>query len=54
MWEELLDDHDLDVSVNGNAVDLAGSYLVGDAAGREGDFSDTDRYTTYPNILYSY
>lgn len=43
MWEELLDDLDRDGAVSGRSVDLEGSYLVGDAAGREGDFSDTDR-----------
>ncbi|OAK95989.1 PNK3P-domain-containing protein [Phaeosphaeriaceae sp. SRC1lsM3a] len=32
MWEELLDDHDLDVS---SAVDLENSFFVGDAGGRE-------------------
>jgi bifunctional polynucleotide phosphatase/kinase len=40
MWEEMLDDYDLDV----HGVDLKDSYLVGDAAGRKGDFSDSDRY----------
>jgi bifunctional polynucleotide phosphatase/kinase len=39
MWEEMKDDYDLDV----HGVDLEHSYLVGDAAGREGDFSDSDR-----------
>lgn len=39
MWEECLSDLGLDAE----GVDLGSSYLVGDAAGREGDFSDTDR-----------
>ena len=29
--------------VNGSAVDLASSFFVGDAAGRQGDHSDSDR-----------
>ncbi|KAF8243977.1 PNK3P-domain-containing protein [Wilcoxina mikolae CBS 423.85] len=40
MWEEMLDDYDLDV----HGVNLKDSYLVGDAAGRKGDFSDSDRH----------
>lgn len=40
MWTEMIDDLDL----HHYGVDLKGSYLVGDAAGREGDFSDSDRY----------
>jgi bifunctional polynucleotide phosphatase/kinase len=39
MWGEMKDDYDLDA----HGVDLEHSYLVGDAAGREGDFSDSDR-----------
>lgn len=39
MWEQMLDDCPIGVG----AVDLAQSYLVGDAAGRQGDFSDSDR-----------
>ncbi|KAJ5625954.1 hypothetical protein N7510_002263 [Penicillium lagena] len=39
MWRELLDDYDLDVA----GVDLSGSVFVGDAAGRPGDHSSTDR-----------
>jgi bifunctional polynucleotide phosphatase/kinase len=39
MWEELMNNTDLDV----HGVDLEHSYLVGDAAGREGDFADSDR-----------
>lgn len=42
MWEECLDDLNLD-AYDGKELDLAGCYLVGDAAGRAGDFSDTDR-----------
>ena len=46
MWEELLEDHDLE---NADAVDLNNSFFVGDAAGREAlggrakDFSCGDR-----------
>lgn len=40
MWEELMNNTDLDV----HGVDLEHSYLVGDAAGREGDFADSDRH----------
>ncbi|KAL2013806.1 hypothetical protein VTN00DRAFT_1331 [Thermoascus crustaceus] len=40
MWKELLDDYDLDV---GEGVDLQGSFFVGDAAGRPGDHSCSDR-----------
>jgi bifunctional polynucleotide phosphatase/kinase len=40
MWEEMKNDRDLDV----RGIDLENSYLVGDAAGREVDFSDSDRY----------
>lgn len=40
MWDEMIDDLDFDVY----GVQLKNSYLVGDAAGREGDFSDSDRY----------
>lgn len=39
MWREFLDDYDLDVA----GVDLSGSVFVGDAAGRPGDHSSTDR-----------
>lgn len=39
MWGECLSDLDLEAG----GFDLGSSYLVGDAAGREGDFSDTDR-----------
>ncbi|TGZ80341.1 polynucleotide kinase 3'-phosphatase [Ascodesmis nigricans] len=38
MWEEMMDDLNLDH----HSVDLESSYLVGDAAGREGDFSASD------------
>jgi len=40
MWEEMKDDRELGV----RGIDLENSYLVGDAAGRVGDFSDSDRY----------
>ncbi|KAF8477536.1 polynucleotide kinase 3 phosphatase-domain-containing protein [Kalaharituber pfeilii] len=40
MWDELMDEYDLDV----HAVDKAESFFVGDAAGRDRDFSATDRY----------
>ncbi|CAZ79331.1 unnamed protein product [Tuber melanosporum] len=40
MWEEMVDDYDLDA----HGVDLDASYLVGDAAGRDGDHSDSDRH----------
>lgn len=46
MWDEMKDDFDLDV----HGVDLTSSYLVGDAAGREGDFSDSDR-CVYSGLL---
>lgn len=39
MWDKMKADFDLDV----HGLDLENSYLVGDAAGREGDFSDSDR-----------
>ncbi|RPA77395.1 polynucleotide kinase 3'-phosphatase [Ascobolus immersus RN42] len=39
MWDEMVDDYDLDV----HGVDLENSFLVGDAAGREGDFSASDK-----------
>jgi bifunctional polynucleotide phosphatase/kinase len=48
MWQELLDDHDLNDPAS---VDLAGSFFVGDAGGREAvdggavkDHSCVDRY----------
>ncbi|CCX05942.1 Similar to Bifunctional polynucleotide phosphatase/kinase; acc. no. O13911 [Pyronema omphalodes CBS 100304] len=40
MWQEMIDDYNLDV----HGVDLENSYLVGDAAGRKGDFADSDRH----------
>ena len=46
MWKEMLEDYDLDV---GEGADLAGSFFVGDAGGREAlngrakDFSCSDR-----------
>lgn len=39
MWEEMLGDSPVGVG----AIDLTQSYLVGDAAGRQRDFSDSDR-----------
>lgn len=39
MWREFLDDYDLDVA----GVDQSESVFVGDAAGRPGDHSSTDR-----------
>lgn len=39
MWDEMVDDYDLDV----HGVDKENSFLVGDAAGREGDFSASDK-----------
>lgn len=42
MWEQCLTNLDLDPEGK-EGLDLGSSYLVGDAAGREGDFSDTDR-----------
>jgi bifunctional polynucleotide phosphatase/kinase len=39
MWKEFLEDYDLDVK----GVDLVNSFYIGDAAGRPGDFSATDR-----------
>lgn len=40
MWNELLDDYNLNV---GEGVDLENSFFVGDAAGRPGDHSNSDR-----------
>jgi histidinol phosphatase-like enzyme len=40
MWEEMVDDHDINV----HGVDLNASFLIGDAAGRDGDHSDSDRF----------
>lgn len=40
MWDEMVDDYDLDVC----SVNKEESFLVGDAAGRDGDFSASDRY----------
>ncbi|KAK2763909.1 hypothetical protein FQN54_009528 [Arachnomyces sp. PD_36] len=40
MWKEMLDEYDLDVE---GRLDLPGSFFVGDAAGRPGDHSCTDR-----------
>lgn len=43
MWKELVDDFDLDLD---DRLDLKGSFFVGDAAGRPGDHSCSDRYIT--------
>ena len=59
MWDEMVDDYDTDV----HGVNKEESFLVGDAAGRDGDFSASDRYrlillkflptlTTITNSLY--
>lgn len=46
MWEEMLEDYDLDL---GHTIDLDGSFFVGDAGGRQGvdgsvaDHSCSDR-----------
>lgn len=40
MWNTMLDDYDLDIP---GALDLEGSILAGDAAGRPGDHSCSDR-----------
>lgn len=40
MWDEMADDYDFDV----HGVNKDESFLVGDAAGRDGDFSASDRY----------
>ena len=48
MWREMLEDYDLDAE---GAVDMTGSFYVGDAAGRaqtdkrRKDFACSDRYT---------
>lgn len=39
MWVEMLDDYDIDI----HGLNMEGSILVGDAAGRDGDFSASDR-----------
>ena len=58
MWQELLDDHDLD-SVD--SVDLENSFFVGDAGGREAvagtsvkDHSCVDRYAVVSRSLHWY
>ena len=43
MWCEFLDDFDFDVDQGDHSLDLSGSMFVGDAAGRQGDFSSSDR-----------
>lgn len=40
MWKELVEDYDLDVD---SSLDLQSSFFVGDAAGRPGDHSCSDR-----------
>jgi len=40
MWDEMVDDYDTDI----HGVNKEASFLVGDAAGRAGDFSASDRY----------
>jgi len=40
MWDEMVGDYDIDV----HGVDKEASFFVGDAAGRDGDFSASDRY----------
>lgn len=49
MWEEMVDDYDFDV----HGVDLDASFLIGDAAGRDGDHSDSDRFVRSPRNLLS-
>ena len=39
MWVEMLDDYDIDI----HGFNKEDSILVGDAAGRDGDFSASDR-----------
>jgi bifunctional polynucleotide phosphatase/kinase len=61
MWEELLEDHDLEAA---DAVDLEKSFFVGDAGGREAlpggpskDHSCVDRWVgpkLYCPTRYSY
>lgn len=41
MWRELVEDYDLDID---DGLDLQSSFFVGDAAGRPGDHSSSDRY----------
>ena len=53
MWKEVLEDSDLDA---GGGPDLAASFFVGDAGGRQGsrgdkgDHSCSDRFVTYINL----
>ena len=55
MWNEMVEDYDLDV----HGVVKDESFLIGDAAGREGDHSASDRYAgqaiqlLYPNAEQS-
>lgn len=46
MWEEMADDYDLDA----HGVVKEQSFLIGDAAGRDGDHAASDRYS-YPLLL---
>ena len=55
MWQELLDDYDLDAA---NVVDIENSFFVGDAGGREAvaggpnkDHSSVDRFVKKRNML---
>lgn len=41
MWVEMLDDYDIDI----HGINMEDSILVGDAAGRDGDFSASDRFS---------
>ena len=41
MWVEMLDDYDIDI----HGLNMEDSILVGDAAGRDGDFSASDRFS---------
>ncbi|KAF8418544.1 putative DNA 3'-phosphatase Tpp1 [Tirmania nivea] len=43
MWDEMVDDYDTDI----HGVNKEESFLVGDAAGRDGDFSASDRYFAF-------
>lgn len=46
MWQEFIDDYDLDVA----GIDMANSFFVGDAAGRKGDHSAADRLANHASI----
>ena len=53
MWDEMVDDYDIDI----HGVNKDESFLVGDAAGRDGDHSASDRcafhisFPFYPPVL---